>query len=310
MEERKINWKMLGQIDNSQDLLILSSYGYATEMLAFIVAKIRRIPYLLAVDGAYCHKENVIKYLYKRFLIKGARRYLSPGEVTDTYFQNYGVDKKKISRYPFTSLRKVDLETSLVSDDERKKLKDELNIPFDKIVISVGRFDYPNGHRKGFDVLLRAFSRLQHEYGLYMIGGKPTSEYIELAKELRLTNVQFVDFKTKKELDKYYKASDVFCLATRDDIWGLVINEAMAKGLPVVTTDKCVAGLELVENGVNGYIAQSENDIQIAECLNNILSDDALREKMAMESLNTISSYTIENMTEIFYEIIKKSASE
>ena len=71
---------------------------------------------------------------------------------------------------------------------------------------------------------------------------------------MNLNNVHFIDFKNKDTLKEYYHVADVFVLPTREDIWGLVINEALAYGLPVITTDKCMAGLEMIENGKNGYI--------------------------------------------------------
>lgn len=80
-----------------------------------------------------------------------------------------------------------------------------------------------------------------------------------MKKKLKLTNVHFIDFMPKKELADYYRAADIFVLPTREDIWGLVINEAMAYGLPVVTTEKCVAGVEMVCEGHNGYIVPVEN---------------------------------------------------
>ena len=102
--------------------------------------------------------------------------------------------------------------------------------------------------------------------------------------------------KTKKELSEYYKAADIFVLPTREDIWGLVINEAMAYGLPVVTTNKCVSGVELVKDYKNGFIINVDDVKQLAYAINLILSDDILREKMSKESLKTIDKYTIENM--------------
>ena len=80
-------------------------------------------------------------------------------------------------------------------------------------------------------------------------------EYINYISEHQLTNVFFFDFMNKELLFKYYQISDLFVLPTREDIWGLVINEAMANGLPIITTDKCVAGKELIND--NGYIISS-----------------------------------------------------
>ena len=62
------------------------------------------------------------------------------------------------------------------------------------------------------------------------------------ARENDLTNVHFVGFKTKEQLEDYYRAADLFVLPTREDIWGLVVAEAMAYGLGVITTNRCNAG--------------------------------------------------------------------
>lgn len=161
-----------------------------------------------------------------------------------------------------------------------------------KVAIAVGQFI----HRKGFDVLLKAWAECDKDYELYIIGAQPTTEYIELKQALNLENVHFEGFKTKAELQQYYQAADLFILPTREDIWGLVINEAMANGLPIITTDKCVAGLELIKDGENGYIIPAENQTELTKRIKEILSDETLREKMAKNSLERIKNYTVENM--------------
>lgn len=170
-----------------------------------------------------------------------------------------------------------------------------------KIVISVGQF-IP---RKGFDVLLSAWKDCNKEYELYIIGAEPTKEYIDIKNRLKLDNVHFEGFKTKEILKKYYCAADLFVLPTREDIWGLVINEAMANGLPIITTNRCVAGLELVEDGVNGFIVPTEDSAALAAKINKILADDSLRQRMAMESLKRIRPYTIENMSLAHCAVLK-----
>ena len=91
------------------------------------------------------------------------------------------------------------------------------------------------------------------------MGGNPTEEYLQMRKMWNLNNVHFLPFMEKNELEAYYQATDIFVLFTREDIWGLVINEAMANGLPVISTDKCIAAMELVKRDINGIIVPSEN---------------------------------------------------
>lgn len=161
-----------------------------------------------------------------------------------------------------------------------------------KIVIAVGQFI----HRKGVDVLLKAWAQCSEEYELYIIGGKPTPEYIELVRKLNLKNVFFEGFKTKEELKQYYQAADLFVLPTREDIWGLVVNEAMANGLPVITTDRCGAGLELIKDGENGYIVPVEDEKALAEKMMYILEHDSLRDNMKIKNLKCMKRSTVEEM--------------
>ena len=122
---------------------------------------------------------------------------------------------------------------------------------------------------------------------------------------MNLDNVEFVGFKTKNELKEYYQASDIFCSQTRGDVWGLVINEAMAMGLPVITTDKCVAGLELVHSGQNGFIVSVEDYKSLSHCIKKIGDNEELINRMSEKSRNIIKTYTVENMAYVHSCILK-----
>jgi glycosyltransferase involved in cell wall biosynthesis len=145
--------------------------------------------------------------------------------------------------------------------------------------------------------------------GLYIIGGSPTIEYLDLIKKYNLRNVHFIDFQSKKALNNYYLVADIFILPTREDIWGLVINEAMAAGLPVITTNKCVAGLELIEDGKNGFIIPVDNAIELSKKITILVKSKELREQMGKISLEIIKNFTIEKMVERHLDILKSLMS-
>ena len=169
------------------------------------------------------------------------------------------------------------------------------------MILAVGQFIY----RKGFDVLLHGAKALPSDVGIYIVGGEADERYTKLRQELGLEkNVHFWGFRPRQELAELYMAADLFCLPTREDIWGLVVNEAMAFGLPVVTTEQCVAGLELVENGVNGYLVPIEDPDALAESLNRVLSSDM--EAMGRASLQKIQGYTIEKMAQAHLALVKE----
>lgn len=293
IEEKQINWKVFKYIKkNQQDVIVVTNYAYLTEMMVIIWLKIRNIPYYLEVDGGIIKDESIIKKRLKSFLISAASGYISPSKKTDQYLLYYGAKVNNIHRYSFTSLKDKDILKQPTSFKMKKNMREKLGIKEEKVVLSIGQF-IP---RKGFDILLNACINLKEDIGIYIIGGEPTLEFKNLKQKYNLNNVHFIDFKSKDELKSYYMASDVFVLPTREDIWGLVVNEALAYGLPVITTENCNAGLELVKNDVNGYIIPIENSKILQEKIEFILNDTDLLSSMSINSLKSIREYTIENM--------------
>ena len=93
----------------------------------------------------------------------------------------------------------------------------------------------------------------------------------------------------------------MFCLPGRiSGAWSL--NEALAYGLPTITTDRCVAGLELIEDGVNGYVVPVGDAAQLGEKINAVLASDL--EAMGRASLEKVRPYTLENMAKTHGEIL------
>lgn len=283
------------------EFFVIGGYCTPSGILSIIYLKYKNIPFILDFDGGFIKEGKTLRHYLKKFLISSANWWTSTGPKTNEYLCYYGARPENIYIYPFTSLKKEDILNKAIEFHEKQAIRQELKITENKIIMSVGRFAYV----KGYDVLLKACTQMDNNTGVYIIGGKVTEEYADMKKKLNLPNVHFVDFKTKNELAKYYKAADLFVLPTREDIWGLVINEAMSYGLPVITTDRCIAGLELVKNGENGYIVQAENSVALAEKCNAILTNDVLCKKMSENSLEKIQEYTIENMADRYLQIFK-----
>ncbi len=283
------------------DHLIISGYASPSVMRAITYCKRHGIPYCLEYDGGFNKKDSFLKGILKKFLLRDAKLHFTTCEEHKKYLLSIGIAEKKIVKYPFTSVSASSILEDLPSDAKKKEIREALGMNEDKIVLSIGQFI----HRKGFDVLLRAAENIDKHVGIYIVGGEPTEEYLQMQAELKLGNVHFVGFRTKAELEKYYLAADVFVLPTREDIWGLVINEAMANGLPVITTDRCIAGLELVLDGENGYIVPAEDVEELANKINIITKDIYTARKMGQASLEKIKKYTFENMAESHLQIIK-----
>jgi len=300
IEEKRINYKVLKYVKKDTDLLIFTNYSYFTEMIALFYAKFRRINYALEIDGGIISKnENLLKRKLKKFLVSGAKLYLSPSKISDEFLIFYGAKKEKIYRYPFTSLRESEVLTNPIPEKEKILLRKEKQIKEEKVILSIGQF-IP---RKGFDWMIKAYKDLDSNIGIYIIGGKAIKEYIELKRQYKMNNLHFIDYQSKSNILKWLQLADVFVLPTREDIWGLVINEAMAQGLPVITTNKCIAGLELVKNDENGFIVDVDDKKDLVNRTINIL--DNKFKNIPMNNLKVMKYYTLENMVITTYEILE-----
>ena len=113
---------------------------------------------------------------------------------------------------------------------------------------------------------------------------------------------------SKESLADYYKASDIFVLPTHADIWGLVINEAMSYGLPIVTTNNCGAGRELIVPGINGFLVDTIKDLRTA--IEYLVDNIDKRSDITENNLKKISTYTIENMVDIHLKFMNGEYNE
>lgn len=300
IQEKKINKLVDCYIKkNKYDYVFVTNYAYYTELYALLKIKFKKIPYILELDGALIRKENKLKYLIKKYLISGAMAYFSPSKSSDKVLMHYGVNKNKIVRYPFSSLKNIDIKEKVLSHNEKIIVRKKLKINDERMILCVGQF-IP---RKGNDVLINAATKIDKNIGIYFVGGEATDEYKDLVRKNNLTNIHFVGFQSNEILSMYYDAADVFVLPTREDVWGLVINEAMSHGLPVITTHNCVAGMELVKD--NGIIVPVNDVEALAKSIMELFINSDVIVKMGQKSLQYIKEYTIEKMVASHIEYFK-----
>lgn len=281
------------------DIIVVGMYSSPTGMFAIEYMRLKRIPFIISSDGGIKKNDKGIKHWMKAHFIGAAVAWLSTGSMTTEYLCYYGAVESKVYQYPFTSVLDKDILDQPISYKDKKRIREKLNIQEEKVVLSVGQFIY----RKGYDVLLENCKGLSLNIGVYIVGGIPTDEYKKIKEENGLSNVHFVGFMKKENLADYYRAADLFVLPTREDIWGLVINEAMSYALPVITTDKCVAGIEMVRTNETGMIVPVESNWK--EHIETMIYDDRMEQKAATCLLKA-SEYSIENMANVHIDVFNR----
>lgn len=144
-------------------------------------------------------------------------------------------------------------------------------------------------------------------WGLVLLGDGILRPQLErLIKQLGISNwVLMPGFKQYTDLPAYYGLADVFVHASVVEPWGLVVNEAMASGLPVLVSKSCGCAADLVMNGVNGYIFDACDIEQLAILMREMSQDGVNRGAMRIASRRIIESWT----PEVFAENLAKAAS-
>ena len=284
------------------DMVLAYDYSSVRSLLLLVRCIVNKVPYCINCDGAFI-QHNFIKDNIKKFFIKRAKACLASGEYAKKYFIEFGAREEQIYIHNFTSLYEKDILKEIISKETKKRIRQELGLPDKRIYIGVGSFI----KRKGFDILLEAIAKTKSNDEFFIIigGGPDEVEYINIIKKYKIGNVKLINFLDKETLLKYYDAADIFVLPTREDIWGLVINEAMARGLPIISTNRCIAAMELVKDQDNGFIANVESVSDIASAIEyyRTLNEDDLNQQK-FNSLKKIRTYTIENIAKSHIEVI------
>lgn len=189
--------------------------------------------------------------------------------------------------------------------EDVERARRDLGIGNEPVILTVGRLSYEKAHAD----LLRAAALLREsgapEFRIVLIGDGPQREELRrLASRLQLDkNLVMAGY--QKNVNPFYALSTIFALPSYSEGSPNVVLEAMAAGVPIAATS--VGGVpEIVENEVTGLIVPPRDPASMARALKRLLSDDALRARLADAAKEQVRSvYTIENYTQTlasFYE--------
>ncbi len=161
--------------------------------------------------------------------------------------------------------------------------------------------------RKGLEFLLQALAKCQAQnISLDVVGDGPERDSCEqLAARLHLSHVTFHGFKQKDDLPKHYAAADVFVFPSLQEIFGLVMVEAAAAGLPIIASEFAGGASDVVEHGKNGFLVDPTNVDNLAEYIKELAQNPAKRQGMGEQSLVKIKeSVNIQNSAQNFAQAI------
>lgn len=290
------------------DVYILGDYHRVlfSTLIAFSLAKLfgkALVMWSSSINDNYVerYKRMIDEYILRpifNFFYLHSDALTAYGEATKRHLIKTGVNPQNI----FTGTQVVCI-TKLVGDIHYAcAMRGHPSFKGKKVILSVCYFE----RRKGLDYMIDAYKSLNRDDAILVLAGagKEEARLKELAKA-KSDSIYFPGYVEGEEKAYYYSIADIFVLPTLCDEWGLVINEAMAFGLPIITTEHAGCAEELVKG--NGFIVEARSALALKEAMERLLNDEDLRRKMAEESKKLIEGYTIEKARKTFMDAIAQA---
>ena len=269
-------------INNSYDLVVVGCYNQKLGIAAIEILRWSNIPFLINVDGEF-FISRFPKRLLVNSVISGGYGYLVGGMRTGTQLSRM-FPNKTVYHYPFTSL---------TCDEVRQNAA--VGWKGGSRFLCVAQFI----EAKGVDVLVRAM-RLLPEEQLTIVGSlSNTTQLINFIEEQNVGNIDVVPFMGKEELACAYLSCKGFVLPSRQECWGLVINEAASFGAPIVSTRGSGAALDYLAGEWERFLADPGDCDSLARALNDyVRMDDVQKKTYSKYLMNLSKNYTIEAMVD------------
>lgn len=233
---------------------------------------------------------SAVRYLYLRWFYRYITGFCYIGEEARRHLLRMGVPANRMFFSPYS------VDTSLFETQKRQFSRTEtrrsLGIPDGDVVLLFSGKLIP---RKAPLLILEALRQIGglDRVWLMVLGDGDLRQQVESEGRRLLENrLLMMGFVNQSQIGKYYLAADIFVLSSRFETWGLVVNDAMQFGLPVVISSRVGCQRDLVEKGVTGMVFADGDAGDLARCLQEVIGQDEKRARMGEAALRRIEGYS------------------
>ena len=283
------------------DAVWLHGYAHHAQLRALIAAKRHGLKVLLRGEShATSSERSAVKTAVKQQLLTRLFRrvdaFLAIGTANRDYYLSYGVAPEKIFMMPY-AVDNARFQATATADRGRA-LAASLGLdPSRPVILYASKLQT---RKRPWD-LWHAYTMLSPNgadepapYLLYVGDGEERAALESAVASRGWTSVRFPGFQNQTTLPDYYAACDVFVLPSEREPWGLVVNEVMNAGKPVIVSDQVGAAADLVEDGVNGFVIPVGDIETLADRLRWVTADRAIARAMGEKSLRRVSEWDYE----------------
>lgn len=281
---------------NFDAVILMFGWGSVSSWLTFATARMSGIPFMLYGDSSFpAEPRGLLGGIRKTFLEELFQRtaaFLISGTLNAEYYRFYGADPRRFFQVPWAVDNERFIQTSELSAEKRKQLRERLGIGEDRVVIL---FSGKLVDRKDPHTLLRAFEQLagRDRASLVFMGDGVLKPALEgYARDRAVEQVVFAGFVNQQEIPAMYGLADILVLPSTYEPRGAVINEAMASGLPVVVSNRVGSIGDIVRPEDNALVFDAGDAAALSVALDRLIRNPPLREQMGRRSREIISTWS------------------
>ncbi|MBD3279279.1 MAG: glycosyltransferase [Candidatus Pacebacteria bacterium] len=286
--------------------IITISWNHSATFQAWFYAKLNKTPFWLwsqSTSYETSWQRTLTKPLIK-FLVKSVDGLIAGGTRAKDYLIELGATPKKI----LVSYNTVDNDFFInqakkQAQKQRKTLRKKFRLSNqDRLVLYVGRFSLEKGIFPLLE-LAKQFKNKQHLHWLLIGYGPLEAQIKEFIKTHQLSQVNLLGFVANQELINYYATADVFLLPSWQENWGIVVNEAMCAAKPVLVSKYAGCSVDLVKDGVNGYVIDPADILDLKTKLIKLIKNQQQLVKSGQASLAIIKKFNYQNNIQVLKQI-------
>jgi glycosyltransferase involved in cell wall biosynthesis len=274
--------------------ILCGGYNYVASWQALAWARFRNVPFLLwSESNPYdARRGHALVEMLKAEFFHNCDGFVVPGRSAKEYLRAHKIRSDRI----FTAPNAIDndLFSSLAqaARQDATAARRLLDLP-SRYILFVGRLV----QEKGVFELLRAYATLdqslRRQIGLVFVGDGPCRpELLKRASAVTDGAIRFPGFVQREQLPAYYALAEMFVLPTYTDTWGLVVNEAMACGLPVIVSRVAGCASDLIRENWNGLLAEPKDISSLSSAVANLATQPDLCASMGAHARQHIAQYS------------------
>ena len=279
------------------DALVLHGHNYAANLIALAAARIARIPVFYKAETHLGLPRGGLKSTLRPVALKALfsqmAGFLAIGTKNREFYLSFGIPESKIHFYPYTVDNDRFIAASALSENERAAARAALGLSPERTVILYASKFTPRKHPDDLLAACQILAREGTPVELLLVGTGEMRESLKQTAALEpALPVHFAGFINQSQLPATFATADIFVLPSEDEPWGLIFNEAMCAGLPVVGSREIGCAGDLVRPGENGDVFDARDVQGLVAALRPLVDDLQLRRRYSARSREIMSHWS------------------